>query len=301
MTFKTLHISPAGVVRRACGKIVSKASSFAADLKDSLLADMEHVPGGWDAAKTTSEGWKEQSVTEAQAKHWPTLVRNLEGPGPLGVAHFPWSYSRENRTYHNTMMSYGYVLARAARGKDRLSILDWGGGAAHYYLYSKALLPEVGFDYECFDIPSLIELGKKLLPEVRFHCNESSIAGKKFDLVLSSSSLHYFEHWQEVAKDLACFSSAYLYVARLQTVFRTPSFVAIHNLNQAGYGEFLSWCINREELVATMEECDFELLREFVYAQNWSVKGISEKAETRGFLFRRCSSCRSGDRADEKG
>lgn len=288
------RFSPANMLRKICGKVVSRASSLATNLKDSLSADMEFVPGGWHAARTICKGWDEKSVAEAQEKHWPTLVRNLEGPGPLGVAHFPWSYARENRTYHNTMMSYGYVLARVAHDRHRLSILDWGGGAGHYYLYSKTLLPDVTFDYECFDIPSLVDLGKKLLPGIDFHENETSLSRKQFDLVLSSSSLHYFENWPDIATKLAGYSSRYLYIARLQTVFQSPSFVAIHSLNRGGYGQFLSWCINRDELVAKIEGCDFELLREFVYAQKWSVKGISDKAETRGFLFRRSASCKSG-------
>lgn len=250
---------------------------------------MDYIPGGWGAAKVKAAGWSDLGVAEAQEKHWPTLVRNLEGPGPLGVAHFPWSFTRENRMYHNVMMSYGYVLARAARKKEQLSVLDWGGGIGHYYLYSKALLPEVTIDYQCFDVSSLATVGRKLLPDVQFHHDEGDLQGKTFDLVVSSSSLHYFEDWNAVAEKLASLSGDFLYVARLQTVCRSPSFVVVHNLNRAGYGQFLSWCINRDEVVACVEKCGFELLREFVYAQPWRVRGVSEKAETRGFLFRRRS------------
>src|SRR5437763_17210026 len=93
---------------------------FVADIRDYLASEMEYVPEGWYATDSNTGGWRDPGVADAQEKHWPTLTRNLQGPGPLGVAHFPWSVTREDRIYHNAMMSYGYVLARAARKKDRL-------------------------------------------------------------------------------------------------------------------------------------------------------------------------------------
>jgi putative methyltransferase (TIGR04325 family) len=98
------------------------------------------------------------------------------------------------------MISYGYVLALAARKKDKLTILDWGGGVGHYYLYSKALLPEVGIEYHCYDVPNLCRLGRKLLPEIHLHDDERDLFGRQYDVVVSSSSLHYFENWREQAR-----------------------------------------------------------------------------------------------------
>ena len=254
-----------------------------------LVAEMDHVPGGWRTKGPLVDGWDSEAIVEAQAKHWPTLVRNLQGTGPLGVAHFPWSVSREDRSDHNVMMSYGYVLARAVGRKDRISILDWGGGAGHYYLYSVTLLPEVAVDYHCFDLPGLCKLGRTLLPEATFHHDERELRDKTFDLVVSSSSLHYFENWHETARRLASATGDFLYVARLQTVLSAPSFVALHRPHRAGYTEFLSWCLNRQELVRCMEESDMILRREFVHGGPWTVRGGPEKMEARGFLFQRQS------------
>jgi putative methyltransferase (TIGR04325 family) len=273
--------------RRPFSGLAERVSSLVMDFRNYLSSEMKYVPGGWPAHSAASAGWSDQRVAEAQEKHWPTLVRNLEGTGPLGVAHFPWSLTREDRIHHNVMMSYGYVLARAARKKDRLSILDWGGGAGHYYLYSKALLPEVAIEYHCFDVPGLCKLGRKLLPEVQFHDDDSSLEGKVFDLVVSSSSLHYFENWRQIVHKLASASRGFLYIARSQTVFHAPSFVAAHKPNREDYAPFLCWCLNRQEVVGCAEQWGMELLREFVYARKWSIRGAPEQAETRGFLFRR--------------
>ena len=120
------------------------------------FAEMEYEPGGWRVI----EGWSADLVVQAQEKHWPTLVSNLQGTGPLGVAHFPWHRTREDRDDHNVMMSFGYVLALAARKRDAVSVLDWGGGVGHYYLYGRALLPEVELEYHCYDLPGFCRLGR---------------------------------------------------------------------------------------------------------------------------------------------
>ena len=133
----------------------------------------------------------------------------------------------------------------------------------------------------------MCDLGRRLLPGAQFYSDESELRGKTFDLVVCGSSLHYFENWHETACKLACATREFLYIARLQTVLTAPSFVAVHRPNRPYYAELLSWCLNRREVVRCLEESGMELLREFVYADPWTVRGAPEKAETRGFLFRR--------------
>jgi putative methyltransferase (TIGR04325 family) len=249
------------------------------------LAELHYEPRGW----RPTQAWNDHSVTAAQEQHFPTLVRNLQGPEPLGVAHFPWHKSREDRADHNVMMSYGYVLALAARKRDGLSILDWGGGIGHYYLYSKALLPEVALQFHCFDVPNLCDLGRRLLPDIQLSDNEADFLHRQYDLVISSSALHYFEDWRREVAKVAGVTREYLYVARLQVVKQTPSFVVAHKIHHTGYGEFLSWFINRAEFIACVEQCGFELVREFLYYNVSTIRGAPENGDCRGFLFRRAA------------
>jgi putative methyltransferase (TIGR04325 family) len=297
MRRRTSWRSSSGV--RHAGRRFARAARYLppalVDALRYLSADWEYVPQGWHVEDAAIEGWNDPSVAKAQEEHWPTLLRNLEGPGPLGVSHFPWSETRENRADHNAMMSFAYVLALAARKKDRLSMLDVGGGAGHYYLYSQALLPEVALEYHCQDLPSLCRLGRKLLPRVQFHEAESEALGRHYDLVVASSSLHYFEDWRGVARRLAMAAEDLLYVARLQTVARVPSFVVVQRPHRAGYlTEYLSWFLNRDEVLHCFDEAGMDLRREFVYAEDWCVKGAPEQGTCRGFLFRRRSA--AGDR-----
>ena len=253
-----------------------------------LLSEWEYLPGGWQADKAKGEGWNDDSIATAQEAHWPVLVENLQGPGPLGTSHFLHSTTRDDRGDHNAMMSFGYVLARASHKKDGVSILDWGGSLGHYYLYSRALLPEVRTDYHSFDVPGLCRAGRRQLPDAHFYENSEDVPDRRFDLVVSSSSLHYFEDWREVAQRLATATGEFLYIARQQTVLRGPSYVVVQRPYHSGYhAEYLSWFISRDELVDFFEETGLELVREFVYAEEWLVRGAPEQGESRGFLFRR--------------
>jgi putative methyltransferase (TIGR04325 family) len=253
-----------------------------------LLSEWEYLPGGWRSDEGPGEGWNDASVVAAQERHWPILVANLQGPGPLGVSHFLRSETREDRADHNAMMSYGYVLATAARKKDTLSILDWGGSLGHYLLYSRALLPNLAIDYHCHDVPRLCEAGRRRLPEARFHDDVAEVLQRRYDLVVSSSSLHYFEDWSGVARQLAAATGEYLYVARLQTVVRGDSYVVVQRPYRNGYHtEYLSWFLGRNEVIRCLEEAGLELVREFVYAEEWFVRGAPAQGDCRGFLFRR--------------
>jgi putative methyltransferase (TIGR04325 family) len=270
---------PGRVIKRAA----SRLSARIAEGIQYLNAEMTYAPQGW----RVTEGWNDQGIAEAQERHWPTLLENLKGTGPLGVAHFPWHTTREDRADHNVMMSYGYVLALAARKKDALSILDWGGGVGHYYLYGKALLPELAVRYHCYDVAKLCAIGRRLLPEIHCSDQERQFLGRQFDLVVSSSALHYFEDWRQELRKLAAMTHEFLYLARLQTVTRTPSFVVSHKVYHHGYGEFPSWYINRQEILNCVEACGLELVREFVFYNKSIIRGAPEKGDCLGFLFRR--------------
>jgi len=255
------------------------------NLIDNAFAEMTYVPQGWHVI----EGWHDPSVAKAQERHWPVLLKNLQGPGPLGVSHLPWHTTREDLVDHNIMMSYGYVIALAARKREAFTMLDWGGGVGHYHLYNKALLPDVAIEYHSYDLPGLCQVGRTLVPDAQLHDDETEALAREYDLVVASSSLHYFEHWRDVVRKLAAASREYLYISRLQTVSVSPSFVVLHSPSRNGYGEFLSWCINCDELLACVHACGMELVREFVFTEAWAIRRAPEKGYCRGFLFRRRS------------
>ena len=254
------------------------------ELVDRHRSEWSYV--GTDWPDDAVDGRLDLSVAEVQRRHWPYLIEATAGSGPLGVSHFPWRYTRDDPADQNVMMSFGYALGLAARGKSRVSILDWGGGLGHYYLYARALLPMVEVDYHCFDLAPICAAGAELQPSVRFLSDESDLRGRRFDFVLSSSSLHYSRDWPAVLKVLAGTTGQYLYTARLQTIGVKDSFVVKQTPRSAGYaGTYLSWFINRAQLLRRARECGLRLEREFVFDENWFVRGAPEQGRSWGFLL----------------
>ena len=188
---------------------------------------------------------------------------------------------------HNTVMSFGYVLARTAQGRARIAILDWGGGLGHYCVYARSLLPEVGLEYHCRDLPILTQGGREVLPDATFHDTDESALARRYDLVLASSSLHYSRDWRGTLASIASVAYPYLYVTRQPFVTSVPSFVVVQRPYRQGYlTEYPGWFLNRSEFLQEAHQLGLELLREFLIAERPVVPGAPEQADYRGFLFR---------------
>jgi putative methyltransferase (TIGR04325 family) len=257
------------------------------------VPEWEYVPEGWRRKDPRLKGWNVESILETQKAKWPDFLHMVQGNGPLGttnrrgVACEASAPSANDYAVHNTIMAYAYVIARASWKRQRISLLDWGGGIGHYYLIGKALVPDVEIEYHCKDVPILCQGGRELLPEARFYENEAECFARTYDLVLASSSLHYSEDWQSVAEGLARATRSYLYITRFPIVPRRASFVALQRPYQFGYQtEYLCWFLNREEFLTYMSILEMELIREFLINERPYVYKAPEQGEYRGFLFR---------------
>ena len=130
--------------------------------------EWEHVPEGW---ARRVDGWDVPEVEAAYRRRWPEFLAAVLGTGTLGIAHeVPEGRAvvTHDPGWHNVVMTFGYVAARAAHD-GTLSILDWGGGPGHYFVLARALLPDVQLDYHSRDLPRLAALGRELLPDATFH------------------------------------------------------------------------------------------------------------------------------------
>jgi putative methyltransferase (TIGR04325 family) len=251
------------------------------------LPEWEYVPEGWERQKVDPliKGWNVAGVLESYKAKWPLFVKALEGSSPLGISHEATAITTADYSPHNTLMAYAYVLALAARKKEAVSILDWGGGIGHYYLISKAVLPDVEILYHCKDLPILCGHGRELFPEAQFYEDESFLE-RRYDLVLVSTSLQYSEEWSRVLRQLASVAEDYLFVTRLPVVFHNPSFVVLQRAYQYGYDtEYLGWFLNRDDFLRCAVDAGMRLIREFLIMERPFVRGAPEQGEYRGFLF----------------
>lgn len=250
--------------------------------------EWEYIPEGWAYARTHPEvkGWNVRDVLETYQEKWPRFVSMLQGTGPLGVAHESALTTNADINSHNTMMAFAYTLALAARKKDRLSMLDWGGGIGHYYLLAKAVLPDVEIEYHCKDVPMLAEHGAQLFPQQHFYVDDRCF-DRVYDFVLASTSIHYTEDWQALLQRLAGATRGYLYIANLPSVRQASSFVFLQRAYRYGYNtEYLSWCLNQTDFVQTAERAGLHLVREFVHGYQPFIHGAPEQNMYRGYLFR---------------
>lgn len=257
--------------------------------------EWEYIPEGWVYAKTHPEvkGWNVGEVLETYKQKWPHFVAMVKGVGPLGVVHESSLATNEDIKNHNTMMSFAYTLALAAKHKGRLTMLDWGGGIGHYCLLAQTLLPGVEIEYHCKDVPLFCEYGSQLFPQQHFYSDERCF-DRVYDFVIASTSLHYAEDWQPLLRRLAEVTRGYLYVANMPVVQHSPSFVFVQRPYRYGYNtEYLAWCLQQDEFLRIAELAGLYLRREFVYGHQPDIIGAPEQSAYRGYLFQACPGGRS--------
>lgn len=249
--------------------------------------EWEYIPDGWAVAQRDPliKGWNAPGVLEACKANWSAFKQRLDTTSPLALSLEGTHFTGDDLSFHNTVMTYAYVLALAAHRKQSISLLDWGGGIGHYYLLSQRLLPGVHIDYHCKDLSILAKYGSCLFPDAHFYTDETCLA-RTYDLVLASSSLHYSEDWQRVLQGLTQATAGYLFITRLPIVTRTRSFVFVQRAYRYGYNtEYLGWCLNKEEFLHTAGTYGLKLIREFLIGEQPFIYRAPEQCQYRGFLF----------------
>ncbi len=253
--------------------------------------EWEYVPEGFARASDLRvKGWNVDAVVEANRAKWPGFVHAVESGRTLAVYHETVEGEEppaEDPSAQTMLLAYAYVLALAAQGRERISVLDWGGGSGHYFVIGRAAVPGVELDYHVKDVPKLAALGRELCPEVTFHDDDACLE-RRYDLVLASGSLQYADDWAELLGRLGRAADRLLFVTRLPVAFRAPSFVVLQRAHAYGYDtEYLGWVVNRNELLERGRALELELQREFLLQASFSALGAPESPiGHRGFLFR---------------
>jgi putative methyltransferase (TIGR04325 family) len=264
---------------------------------DAGEEDGEIASGGpapeWELAAAGFEteiegGWDIEAVAAAYRAKWPQFLRAIDGPGPLGVSHETptgVTVGRDDPIAHNIVYSFAHALDRAASGKARISVLDWGGALGHYHELAKRL-GEVELDWHCRELPAVCAVGRELAPEVTFHETDDCLE-RTYDLVLASNSLQYEPGWRQLLGRLAQAASSHLFLTKLPVVETHPGYVALQRAQGYGYEtEYLGWVFHRGELVEAALDDGLELVREYALVAPIHVAGAAENPKHIGLLFR---------------
>jgi len=256
--------------------------------RDEQRPEWQYLPEGWRTRDPRVTGWNVESIVETQRAKWPEVLRLMSDTGPLPVHLWAHDLSRPGAAASTVLMAFGYVLGLTAWKKDRVSLLDWGGGVGHYNLVSQALFPQLEVEYHCKDVPLLCKAGRELQPSASFHEDDESCFARDYDLVLASGSLEYFEDWKNVTRRLAGASRRHVYIARLPIVHRVASFTVIQRPYRHGYAtEYVSWILNRQEFLGHAASLGLRLVREILVSDGPTIHGAPERSEFSGFLFSR--------------
>lgn len=249
--------------------------------------EWEYVGPAWPTSGAGITGWDHPSVVEAMNAAFPEFARVVHGTGPLGV--FPLVPQMTLSVGgHNVSMTFAYVLARAAYGRQHLSMLDWGGALGQYAVMARRLMPDLTLRVTVKERLEICRIGRVQLPWVTFESSDEACFARGYDLVMSSSSLQYAEDWRLILSGLATSALSWLFVTRLQMVRTVPSFVVVQRPHVYGYqSEYLSWVINRDELRQHADSLGLTLEREFVAGYTTTYEGAPEVSETAGFLFKK--------------
>ncbi|HKI97023.1 MAG TPA: methyltransferase, TIGR04325 family [bacterium] len=237
---------------------------------------------------TTTDGWSHPSVVKMQTDKWPGFLASIQRPLPLGVSHEAPAGAPVDVSAHNTILTFGYVLGRAAAGRTALSVLDWGGGIGQYAAYAHMLHPQLQLDYVVKDLPAAVEAGRELVPMAAFVSDDEQALGRSYDLVFASSSLQYHRDVYGCLNRLCESAAGWLMVTRTPFVDQADDFVVVQRPHRYGYlTEYTGWFLNRQRFEAAMNGQGFELEREFLLDERPYVPNAPEQCTYRGFLFKR--------------
>jgi putative methyltransferase (TIGR04325 family) len=251
--------------------------------------EWEAVPDS-DLVWSAHEGWAHQSIADTQRSKWPAFLASVQGTIPFGWSHEAPPGAPIDVSAHNTIVTFGHVLGRAAMGRSRLSVLDWGGGVGHYFVYARRLMPELALDYVVKDLPTLCAVGREVLPEAAFVSDENKALDRRYDLVFASSSLQYNRDFYGVLDRLCQATAGWLFVTRSPFVRRSDDFVVVQRPYAYGYlTEYPAWFVNRQRFIEFVEQRGLVLQREFMLGERPHVPNAPEQCSYCGFLFKRVS------------
>lgn len=265
--------------------VASRVLSCLRKIRRKIVPELlEYAPLGWDTPlPATEKGWLSAGVLDAERQKWDRFAELVRLKGPLGFSPDAASLTEVDKvSFHNLNYTFGYVVLKAAFGREQLSILDWGGGLGHYYLLARAFLPgNVRLDYHCKDVSTLVQAGREFAPEITWYEDDSCLE-REYDLVMVSGSLQYCREWQELLGRIRKAARRYFFLTRTPVVQQADSFVAV----QRAYGtRMLHLQFNENELLGELAGLGFELVREVVTGDLVYIRNAPEDAVLKGWLF----------------
>jgi putative methyltransferase (TIGR04325 family) len=250
------------------------------DLKRRLFRSVDHLEcasRGWTDASLPPDSGSDvywNSFLDYERRFVQALIPRVRAGDPIL---FPGRHDEPKHIY------YAYVLALASRGRQQLTVLDYGGHLGAGYWLGKALVPGVELSYVCKELPAIAEAGREINDAVTWATDDECLA-RPYDLVLFSGSLQCVRDWRATLDRAAAATRGYLFLSDIPTVRHVASFVATHR--SRGRTTLLHQ-FNRDELVGAVEAGGLRLVREFSPGEYPRVANAPEQPQYGAWLFER--------------
>ena len=250
---------------------------FGQDVKRRLVRSVDrfdYAPDGWatrlPATDNSHNFWTTLALRERASCE--ALIATVQSSGPDAAL---------NADLKDAL--YAYVVALTAAGKPKVSILDYGGHLGERYWVAKALVPDVILEFHCKELTPVADEGRKLSPAVSWHTDDDCLS-HRYDLVLFSGSLQYLPEWQHTLRRAAQSALQYLFLLDVPTVRNVPTFVVTQRCEGI---TSLQQLLNCAEIIATVEDAGWHLMREFDMGTHPPVEKAPEQPHFAGLLFQR--------------
>jgi putative methyltransferase (TIGR04325 family) len=154
------------------------------------------------------------------------------------------------------------LVAMLLQGRDRLRVLDLGGGLGIGYMALLESLPRAAerIDYTVVEVAGICSVGRNLFGSAITFLEQLPSSGA-YDLIHSSSALQYIEDWHATLRELRGFATPWWL---LSDVFagNIPTFVTLQNY----YGSRIrQWFLNFDELMTVIAALGYSLeMRSYV-------------------------------------
>jgi putative methyltransferase (TIGR04325 family) len=242
---------------------------------DSSVDHLAYAPEGWATplpAEHTEAFWK-RFVGQERAAFEELIARVQSGEAVV-------SPQPEEDFKH---IAFGCAAALAAQGRDRISILDYGGNLGDYLWIARELLPAISVDFDCKELALVADVGREVNPSVTWHTDDGCFEAS-YDLVMFVSSLQCLRDWRSVMQRGAVATRNTLLLSDVPAVRVAPSFVS----TQRSRGVTTLYnVLNRAEVVDGVERLGLRLIREFDMGPHPPVANAPEQPRCVGLLFRR--------------
>jgi putative methyltransferase (TIGR04325 family) len=161
--------------------------------------------------------------------------------------------------YKTSLLPVLTAAAGASLNKDKLKILDFGGGLGNtYLLMNSGCIRQLDFEFHIVEGEQICKKGKELFKDDRRIHFYSALPQEieKFDIIHCCSSLQYIEDWKGLFKSWAAYEPVYILIADLPAG-KIPTYATVQNYYES---KIPYWFFNIDEIIEAMNAAGYSLI-----------------------------------------